>query len=454
MANITGKQTVGDTLVISVDADPSSGLGTNASIGTYASVNNGGGIYFKANASLTGWIKLPSTSMYGKVRCIYLVQDASDALAMGAGNLQNNYYTTFQSAYNAADALQVSLGAANIVVIIVGNITSAAAGNLTLTANYNTNVHIMGLSPSNSVLGNIVATNGAGNGYNVGSVAAPMKIYNVRLGNISTNATGAVGNSGSVGLQGIDFFTGAITTAITNAANTTGNGGNVSYNNSTVSAGPCTIGAITTSSMDPATSAGTVSLVGNVICGNITTCNDNLGGAINITGIPGKANITSIFFHSTDASLNAVVTVNNATIGIVDIQAGASVGGNGHNFLNSEINVSHSVLSNGIATPQKVTYINCNCTVVYITDPDTITIAKRCSIFGIIALGNDSVLSLCDLDNGAGVDPVINEIGTGVGIYMCSILNGTFGIFASASVSVAGLSSFIQNGVNPNVTLT
>src|ERR1035437_2101609 len=56
MANILYKITVGEIMIMVVDADPTTGGGTNAPIGSIASVSGGGGIYVKNSATITDWL--------------------------------------------------------------------------------------------------------------------------------------------------------------------------------------------------------------------------------------------------------------------------------------------------------------------------------------------------------------------------------------------------------------
>ena len=136
--------------------------------------------------SMQTTITLPALNSIPTVRYVYLVQDTADVDKMGGSS--KNVYSTFQAAYDAANALQVSLAGSNIVCIKVGNISSAAAGDLTLTADFNRFVQIEGLSPVSSILGNIIATNASGNGYHIGGAAASqsVKFTSCSIGNINT----------------------------------------------------------------------------------------------------------------------------------------------------------------------------------------------------------------------------------------------------------------------------
>lgn len=178
MANIVSKVTNGRILILGVDTNPASGGGTPAPIGSLAMVYDGTGTFTKTGATDTGWSANPSAPFFGVARYIYLVRDASDAARLGGSS--NNVYTTFQTAYDAANALQVTLGGANIVVIMVGNTTAATAGNVSLGAAWNTSVEISGISSAASVLGTITST----------SFAVAITFSNVTLGAITTTGGG------------------------------------------------------------------------------------------------------------------------------------------------------------------------------------------------------------------------------------------------------------------------
>lgn len=126
-------------------------------------------------------IKLPSSFFIGKARAVYLVNDASDeALLRGTGN---NVYRTFQAAYDAANALQVSLGGTNQVVIMVGNTVAATVGNLVLTAAFNSRVSIQGINSTNSAVGSIT---GALN------LSMSIKAFDISLGAVTGSGTSSV----------------------------------------------------------------------------------------------------------------------------------------------------------------------------------------------------------------------------------------------------------------------
>lgn len=65
-------------------------------------------------------------------------------------------YGTFQTAYDAANAMSVAGGGVN-VALVVNTVNSLEAGALNLTANYNPNVVIIGFGEAISQLGSITS---------------------------------------------------------------------------------------------------------------------------------------------------------------------------------------------------------------------------------------------------------------------------------------------------------
>lgn len=120
---------------------------------------------------------------------VYLVGSATDQTRMGG--TAANVYTTFQEAYEAADALQLLLGGTNLVVINVGVCTALQVGNLILTASYNSYVNISGISRYDSVLGDITCADATINDYSLVLV-----LNNISVGNIYANS----GNIDLIGL--------------------------------------------------------------------------------------------------------------------------------------------------------------------------------------------------------------------------------------------------------------
>jgi hypothetical protein len=142
-----------------------------------------------------------------KERTVYLYEDTTYATAAG---VLNNVYTTFQNAYNAANALQLSLGGANIVYLkVVGLLPSS---NLVLTANYNQYVRLIGDSRSTSSVGSITLSNAAGNGFNFSTVYASF----LTIGAITTAALAGGFNGGTVNMVVDDVFVSSLDTTSIN----------------------------------------------------------------------------------------------------------------------------------------------------------------------------------------------------------------------------------------------
>jgi hypothetical protein len=257
-------------------------------------------------------------------RTVYLVNDASDQTLMGGTG--NNVYITFQTAYVAADALQVSLGGSLKVALKVSDTVAATVGDLTLSANYNSNVIIIGNSKSDSLLGNIVASNAAGTGYSV-----VLSAYDCTIGTINTSATGATGDGGAITLTG-DAFYGTITTSLTNATNT-GTGG-----------------AVTLNGLNGKNSCGNVNTSGGTlgIGGAVTLTNGwNITGTINLSGgsTSGMAGtlsctdsvVTGTITHTQTNTVAGTsnITLLRATIANLTVTTSGSIGLNNVNITNS-----------------------------------------------------------------------------------------------------------------------
>lgn len=60
MASILGIQTVDGLQVISVDVNPSFGVGTVSPIGSIALASDGSGMFAKTGALNTDWVKIPN----------------------------------------------------------------------------------------------------------------------------------------------------------------------------------------------------------------------------------------------------------------------------------------------------------------------------------------------------------------------------------------------------------
>lgn len=394
--------------------------------------------------------KISSGGALPIVRYVYLVQDTADVTKMGG--VLGNAYNTFQAAYDAANTLQVLLGGTNIVELLVGNITAAAAGGLTLTTNYNARVHIRGLANTTSILGNIVASNASGNGFSIGSGLLPAVFNNIRIGNIDTRATGVTGNSGNLFLRSNNYFLGNINTNISNVTNTIGNGGNISLQAS--AGGTIRVGAVDTSATSGGTgSAGAVTLSApNYFITSITTANNTLGGAINAVGSESNGNIGTLIINSTTVALNLFIT--NALITTANIALG--------NISKLEFQKCTITTLNTSSTTISWASIFKQCNIVTYIGSLLNKVVSYSSVFSVMSnVGDNSILSNTTVSDESGTNTIsINGIGTGCKLLNVSIFGGsTLGIDnpTPVNVQVTGLGGtqlgYIENGVGTNVIL-
>lgn len=114
-------------------------------------------------------------------------------------------FKTLQAGYDAANSANKSL------LLLAGG--SSDFGNVTLAANWNPLVQLLGLSRDLTTVGNIVATN-SGNGFDVS-----LKAWNLTVGNITTSTANASSpfQSGEVEISG-NASVGNITTSATGTA--------------------------------------------------------------------------------------------------------------------------------------------------------------------------------------------------------------------------------------------
>lgn len=378
------------------------------------------------------------------MRYVYLVQDPQDALRMGG--TVGNTYTTFQDAYNAAQVLQTANS--GIVVIQVGNITGALAGNLTLTTNWNNQIYLNGINPAASVVGHIMATNAAGNGFNIGSTLAStyVRFTNLRVGNISTSATGATGNSGNVGITGGNLVLGNVTTSIVNGANTTGSAGGFRYNSP--GNGVITAAAIATNVVGAAASAGIVSITASGNITSITTCNgQGVSGNIDLAGL---LQVTTLTYNSSAASFGASIRLTNVSVATANINIGSNSSASPMMFNYCMINALNCTNNgNGVS----FLYMKKN-NIGVMTSNATMTVTSSGDNFNqIVGLGNNSKLANSVIDPVNAAVAGINGIGTGCKVLNCTILNGTFSINNGSAVSVIGTSSVLENAPGVNITM-
>ncbi len=301
----TGQRRFG--MIVTVNSDVT---GTNNQTYILANTILGG-----QNDTITdnnNWVPFNPGHGWGKSATVYLMNSAADALAMGG--IPARCYSTFQTAYNAANTLQVALGGSNVVTLLVGPTTAASVGDLTLTAAFNRNIRIVGVSNAVSNLGNIVATNAAGAGFSVGTAAAlGVFISECTVGNITTSATGAaVAAGGAVSLYLSNAVVGIITTGATNASNT-GTSGLVAI--STNSVMRCVTGNIVTTAQGTG-AAGAVQINASLaVIGNITTAQGtNSGGQISIQNADTVGIISCVSTSGAAHQITNIRTMTNLTV--------------------------------------------------------------------------------------------------------------------------------------------
>lgn len=136
MANITGLITVNSKQILEVDADPSTGLGASASIGSLALLDDGGTavIYIKSGAADTAWTAVSTVTTEE-------IQDAIGNILINTSNIE----LTYDDAGNqiSADLTDTSVSAgsygaagsvATFTVDSKGRITSASNSTIDITA--------------------------------------------------------------------------------------------------------------------------------------------------------------------------------------------------------------------------------------------------------------------------------------------------------------------------------
>ena len=254
-------------------------------------------------------------------RWVYAVQDGSDVARMGG--VSNNVYNTLTAAYAAADVIQTSLGGTNLVAIkFIGRLTGAA-GNITLTANWNPRIALIGDGPDVSLIGNIVLNNAAGSGFSFGTAAVPVFVYNVRLGSsgISSNATGATGNGGEIAINSNGSFLGSVTSRVTNASNTAGSTGNIRVVDLY---GLTVVGVVSNSLSVAGTTGNTGSLflraVGRMSVGGIENVGTELAGVVN-----GDLTLLNVDFSTVIRHVGVGVNIKNCTGGTIQLYATANI---------------------------------------------------------------------------------------------------------------------------------
>jgi len=320
---------------------------TEVILGSPAVVICDGAIHFDDGTSMD---TIPSAGADLPIaRYIYLVQDASDAVRMGG--IPGNAYTTFQTAYDAANTLQLALGGSNRVAIMVGNTTAATVGNLTLAANWNSNVIIVGQSQTSSVLGNIVASN----------LAVSITFINITLGNITLDAGSLTLSGCRYSTMAIAFLSGSGAANVSNCQNFVISGGilaqNITTGNSSgISCFNCintNLGSIVASAVDG--SAGSISVNGgiNISITSVQQANSsavgnyNMGGffANNTTGLIIGGIFQTYTNGASTGTLSGVAIQNTCTNVIINNAVSILVGAAG---APSDVKVSNVVFNNTV----------------------------------------------------------------------------------------------------------
>lgn len=385
---------------------------------------------------------------WGQTASVYLMGSAAEATAMGG--TPNRCYSTFQTAYDAANTLQVALGGTTIVTIHVGPTTAAGAGNLVLTAAFNRNIRIAGISPYTSVLGTISTNNAAGTAFSMGTSAAlPVFISNVTIGNITLQATGTTGNGGAISLVLADAVVGAISTNTTNASNTTGTGGAVFLSGTNTMR--AVTGNIVTSAQSTAAAGGVQINATLGIFGAITTATgSNTGGLITISNAD---QITSISCITGTANSHNITNIKNIASTLTLTQPSGNI-----TITTVQVTGTTTVTSNSAALTVR---INSCMMGAYTTNLGTATKFNQCLVSGTLTnLGTNSAMvdtTLMGL-TGAVVNATIASTATGItidrshvsGSLTCNSVSPTINMSSFGSI----VSMFMDNNVCKSVNVS
>lgn len=303
------------------------------------------------------------------VRYVYLVNDASDATRMGGAS--SNVYTTFQTAYDAANTLQIALGGLNRVVIMVGNTVAGTVGSVALTANWNSFVEIVGIGKERSLLGNITIT---------GVFTCTTKIINAKVGNITAEGgigltlnnsdtgnlvtSSATGNAGAIGILNSN----ASSVAQITMSSSLGNVGALTFSScqdiiitgnvsmtQTSTTTSFSVGDITMTSCNGIIFSGTVTVTmayqlstGTIGGLNINSSNQNISftGNVRITGYANNTNLSSDVVITQIYCVNCTFSglyVNNITSGFSNWEGGTVTTVNFHKcFFRTRVRISYN----------------------------------------------------------------------------------------------------------------
>lgn len=410
------------------------------------------------------------------VRSVYLVQDSSDQTILGG--TANNIYTSFQTAYDAANTLQVALGGTNSVVINIDNISGTASSNLSITSNYNSNVILVGKGKTVSNLGNITATNAAGAGYSVILTA-----FNCKLGSITSSATSAAGDGGAVTING-DCVVGVI---ISNGASD-GAGGTIVLESSEL--GIVTVASILTTGNGTG-SGGVITLAnGTIVLGTCGTIGGSTGnnGVVSITNKSTVSGLLSITNNS--SSTGGSLTITNSTTSAIT-QTTSSTGNAGITTITQNCLITGNVLftrsSSGLFNTQTFTdtvftgNVTCTYTSTSSADETGTRTFTNCSLGNLVLTSNTastmvfpnytiircklSAFSYTTRSIGAnhlktillqnttitGALTLISSVSTAVTLPTVNINNSTLGSFILNTPSIIGVIGDITSN-NSNIT--
>lgn len=254
-----------------------------------------------------------STFSLPKSRQVYLVHAADVASLGGAAN---RAYSTSQAAYNAANALQLSLGGTQSVVIMVGVNNSVAVGDITLTADWNKYVYVVGVDPNLSFIGDIIATsstngvNGFDVGVNDGGTIYPLLFKNVTVGSITTVYSGSmtgVERSGNVTILVDNASIGSIDSSITDVGDTGSAPGIVAVNWDPIGGGPIGI-PFNTGYVQAITATGNTATFAQAYIANLAFCGDtNVANDVdNHPGVLAISNVQQINGNLSSNDINII----------------------------------------------------------------------------------------------------------------------------------------------------
>lgn len=230
---------------------------------------------------------------------------------VNTGGSHKNTYFTLQSAYEAALVLYSQINGK--VIIQVGNTSAAEVGDLLLSANYNPNIVLCGISNVLSEIGNILVNNP--------TFTVNIQLKNIKIGNITTEGnvtftscedvvvgnilcTSATTNSGSIALTNCKY---CVFGTITNNA-TLGNVGSISLTKCT----GCEFGAIASNQLSTVASYN-IGAFSNSNCTNILY--NTYTATLNYVNGTGSHSGFTIASNSSDIKFTGAVTIRMYGVG-------------------------------------------------------------------------------------------------------------------------------------------